>query len=100
VVYILIRLNIITVEEYKINRIKTSIDNLCIVYLSYMCGYQPEKAIDVYNDIVEFYLKFKSKGYTEVTEYTKYKLDWLLQDKRTDFYYLPILTNIYNKINR
>jgi hypothetical protein len=100
VVYILKKLNIIKVEKNKINRIKRSIDNLCIFYFSYMCGYQPEKAIDVYNDIVDFYLKFKLKGYTELTEYTKYKLDWITQDNRTDPYYISLLTDIYNKINR
>lgn len=81
-------------EEYKIERIKTAINNLCIVYFNYMCGYQPEKAIDVFNEIVEFYIKFDQKGYTELSEHTKYKLDWLIKDKRTDPYYLSRLIDV------
>lgn len=85
-------------EEYKIKRIKTSINNLCIVYFTYMCSYQPEKAIDTFKDIIEFYLKFKEKNYIDLMDHTKYKLNWLIQDKRTDQFYLPKINELYNKV--
>lgn len=78
----------------NIENLKLSIDRLCKVVIYKFESYDPEIAIDIYNDILQYY---KSTDNDEFNEYIVYKLNWLNQHSKVDNYYRERIVDMYNK---
>lgn len=78
----------------NIENLKLSIDRLSKVVIYKFESYDPEIAIDIYNDILQYY---KSTDNDEFNKYIKYKLDWLNQHSKVDNYYRERIVDMYNK---
>lgn len=90
-------------EEEKFYSFKISIERLHKVMYHRFRLYDNEKALETFEDIVQFYPKFKNNpkfiDKPEYHEHIKYKADWIIGNyqKQIDDYYMPRVLEIYNK---
>jgi hypothetical protein len=90
-------------EEEKFYSFKLSIERLHKVMFNKFKHYYNEIAIEVFEEIVQYYPKFKNDpkfiDKPEYHEHIKYIADWIVRNKHNqiDDYFLPRLIEIYNK---
>jgi len=90
-------------EEEKFYSFKISIERLHKVMFKKFRQLDNEIAIQVFEEIVQYYPKFKNNpefaDKPEYHEHIKYIADWIVRNKHNqiDDYFLPRLMEIYNK---